>query len=67
MLYNIVGELVHSVALTGAPTDKNTPEIPEYEYTLDVSDIASGVYIYVIRAQKGNETLKTKKKLAIIK
>jgi len=39
-----------------------------YEYTWDITDKASGVYLYLIKAHKSDEdTIKVLKKLAIIK
>ncbi|OGS46244.1 MAG: hypothetical protein A2539_02635 [Elusimicrobia bacterium RIFOXYD2_FULL_34_15] len=39
-----------------------------YEYTWDISNKASGVYIYLVRAHKaGEKTIKVLKKIALIK
>ncbi|MBI5574460.1 MAG: lamin tail domain-containing protein, partial [Elusimicrobia bacterium] len=65
-IYNIAAELVDSTELYGTPqTIRNKYA---YEYNWDISDIASGVYIYVIRAKKsGYGDIKATGKAAIIK
>jgi len=65
-IYDISGELVHSVTVNGEPLPVNGRYA--YEYTWDISDVASGVYIYCIQAKKsGYPEIKVKKKLAVIK
>ena len=65
-IYNIAGELVHKDEITTMPIIKNNKYA--YEYTWDISDKASGVYLYLVRANKdGEKTIKVLKKLAIIK
>ena len=65
-IYNIAGEIVHSVDLTKNLVFENNKHI--YQYIWDVSDIPSGVYIYSVKAEKLNEKpIKIVKKLAIIK
>jgi sugar lactone lactonase YvrE len=65
-IYNIAGELVHKTTLTGPP--KLIRGKLAYEYEWDVKNVASGVYIYYIYAEKsGEEPIKVLKKLAIIK
>jgi len=65
-IYDISGELVHSVTVNGEPLTVNGRYA--YEYTWDISDVASGVYIYCIQAKKsGYPEIKVKKKLAVIK
>jgi hypothetical protein len=65
-IYNIAGEFVHSTELYGMPVIVNDKYA--YEYTWDISDIASGVYIYTIRAKKqGYHDIKATGKCAIIK
>ncbi|MEW6556943.1 MAG: T9SS type A sorting domain-containing protein [Elusimicrobiota bacterium] len=67
-IYNIAGEFIHSTKITEPPQDRNNDGKYEYEYTWDVSDIASGVYIYTIRAKKlGYSDIKAQGKCAIIK
>jgi len=65
-IYNIAAELLHSNEFSG-----NDWKIINnkycYEYTWNVNEIASGVYIYLIRAKYDNNTIKTLKKVAIIK
>ena len=72
-IYNIAGEIVHSVELDNSFLITFTPpgEIGlkyAYEYTWDIGNIASGVYIYLIGAEKsGYKRITELKKLAIIK
>jgi len=66
-IYNIAGELVSSEQLVG-----NSYKIIGgkyvYEYEWNISDVASGIYIYIIQAKKsGYPEIKVKKKLAVIK
>jgi hypothetical protein len=65
-IYNIAAEFIHSADLNGIP-----PIIKgkyAYEYNWDISHIASGVYIYTIRAKKaGYPDIKATGKAAIIK
>ena len=65
-IYNVAGELVHSAEISGS-NYKTINNKYAYEYNWDVSNIASGVYIYLVRAKKGEATIKEMKKLAIIK
>ncbi|MBI5573280.1 MAG: fibronectin type III domain-containing protein [Elusimicrobia bacterium] len=65
-MYNIAGELVHSTELYGMPSDIRGKYA--YEYNWDISDIASGVYIYIVRAKKsGYPDIKKTGKIAVIK
>jgi len=65
-IYDISGELAHSVTVNGEPLTVNGRYA--YEYTWNISDVASGVYIYCIEAKKsGYPEIKVKKKLAVIK
>jgi len=65
-IYNIAGELVHKDEISSMPIIKNNKYA--YEYIWDISDKASGVYIYLIRAHKaGEKTIKVLKKIAVIK
>jgi len=65
-IYNIAAELVDSTELYGVPPVINGKY--SYEYNWDISDIASGVYIYTIRAKKsGYSDIKATGKAAIIK
>ncbi|MFH2069886.1 MAG: FlgD immunoglobulin-like domain containing protein [Elusimicrobiota bacterium] len=65
-LYNIAAELVGSIDISGSDW-KILDNKYCYEYTWDVSDVASGVYVYLVRAKKGDREIKTLKKGAIIK
>jgi hypothetical protein len=65
-IYNIAAELVHETTITEPPSVINWKYA--YEYTWDISNIPSGVYIYVIQAIKSKEKdIIVTKKLAIIK
>ncbi|MEW6557720.1 MAG: hypothetical protein AB1349_10250 [Elusimicrobiota bacterium] len=65
-LYNIAGEIVHSVELYEPPSVINDKYV--YEYAWNVSDIASGIYIYTIKAKKsGEHDIKAQGKVAIIR
>jgi len=65
-IYDIAGELVHSSEITDKPEVINNKYA--YEYGWNVSNIASGVYIYLIRAKKsGEKEIKVVKKLAVVK
>ncbi|MEW6557821.1 MAG: T9SS type A sorting domain-containing protein [Elusimicrobiota bacterium] len=67
-IYNIAGEFIHSTEITEPPQDRNNDGKYEYEYTWDISDIASGVYIYTIRAKKnGLPDIKATGKIGLIK
>ena len=65
-IYNVAGELVHSAEIPGG-SYKTVNNKYCYKYEWDISDIASGVYIYLVRAKKDSQTIKTMKKLAVIK
>ena len=65
-IYDIAGELVHSSEITDKPEIING--MYAYEYRWNISNVASGVYIYLIRAKKsGEKEIKVVKKLAVIK
>lgn len=65
-IYDIAGELVHSSEITDKPEIINGKYA--YEYRWNVSNVASGVYIYLIRARKsGKKEIKVVKKLAVVK
>ncbi|HAM38460.1 MAG: hypothetical protein A2539_06405 [Elusimicrobia bacterium RIFOXYD2_FULL_34_15] len=65
-IYNIAGELVQSDKIYTQPIIKNNKYA--YEYMWDVSNKASGIYLYLVRAHKdGEKTIKVLKKVAIIK
>ena len=61
-IYNIAGERVHETELSGSPNSSDA-----YEYVWDTNGIASGVYIYLVRAHGNGKTEKMLKKLAVIK
>ncbi|MBA7519170.1 Virginiamycin B lyase [subsurface metagenome] len=65
-IYDIAGELIHFSEITDTPEIINDKYA--YEYRWNVSSVASGVYIYLIRARKlGEKEIKVVKKLAIVK
>ncbi|MDD5687084.1 MAG: hypothetical protein PHE88_04545 [Elusimicrobia bacterium] len=66
-IYNIAAEHVHSVELNGTqPLTINSKYC--YEYNWDISNVASGVYIYVIRAKKaGYPDIKATGKAAVVR
>jgi len=64
-IYDVSGQLRHSAHMDGAPT-KITPEYA-YEYIWDMSGAGSGVYTAIIEAHSGGESIKAKKKFAIIR
>src|SRR3989339_543966 len=74
-IYNVAAEPIHSTELGGLPLVINNPPTSNfggaskyaYEYTWDITDIASGVYVYIIRAKKtGFSDIKAQGKTAII-
>jgi len=66
-IYDVAGDLIHSKELLGNQWTTVGGKYC-YEYTWDISDVASGVYIYCIQAKKsGYPEIKVKKKLAVIK
>lgn len=69
-VYDISGELVHRASLNGPPQTIDDGLGPQYayEYTWDVSGIASGIYIYVVTAHKGGQgSAKVTGKVAVLK
>ncbi|MDD2774142.1 MAG: T9SS type A sorting domain-containing protein, partial [Elusimicrobiales bacterium] len=64
-IYDVAGELRHNAHIDGGPTVLS-PEYA-YEYDWDMGGAGSGVYIAVIEAHSGGETVKAKKKFAIIR
>lgn len=66
-IYDVAGDLIHQQELPGHSWQVVDGKYC-YEYTWDVSDIASGVYIYCIQAKKsGYPDIKVRKKLAVIR
>jgi len=64
-IYDVAGDLRHTAHMTGAP-NISAPEYA-YEYTWDMGGAGSGVYTAVMEAHNGGETVKAKKKFAIIR
>ena len=64
-IYNQIGEKVHDAVMTNLQVIDGKLA---YEYSWDVSGVASGVYLYVTDAKKaGASDIKTKGKFAVIK
>lgn len=68
-IYNIAGDIVHQAALTGIPQliDDGQGSQYAFEYSWDVSRVASGVYIFGVTAKQGDKTLKKTGRCAVIK
>lgn len=68
-IYDLSGDLVHKTSLSGTPQVIDDGQGPQYayEYTWNISDIGSGVYIYAIRARKGKQNIRSVGKCAVIK
>ncbi|MFA5162765.1 MAG: IPT/TIG domain-containing protein [Elusimicrobiales bacterium] len=64
-IYDVSGQLRHSGHMDGGPNVL----LPEYayEYEWNMSGAGSGVYTAVIEAHKAGETVKAKKKFAIVR
>jgi len=65
----VAGDLRHSVQIDAAPVilDDGTGAAYAYEYAWNASGVGSGVYIYVIEAHKGDETIRATRKLTYIR
>ena len=68
-IYDISGSLVHEAVVSGDPSVIDDGQGPQYayEYLWNVSESGSGVYVYVVTARKGPQTLKRTGKCAVIK
>lgn len=64
-IYDLSGELVHTVQMAGSPSLVNDKFA--YEAQWDVSNVASGVYVVALTAKKENETLRKNFKVGIVK
>lgn len=67
-VYNVAGEEVHQRVLTGVPgvIDDGNGLDYAYEYAWQ-GHIASGVYYYLIEAEKAGKKLRTKGKFAVVR
>ena len=65
-IYDFTGRLVHKVHLTGAPATGINGRLA-YEYTWDTSQVASGAYMYAVRASQGGNSIQVLKKFAVIR
>ncbi len=67
--YDVAGDLVHETELTGTPPVIDDGQGPQYAYEYTWSqNVASGVYIYAMRAKKnGYPDLQKISKLAVIR
>jgi len=68
-VYDAAGDLVHKMILTGMPQVVNDGQGPQYayEYLWETKNAGSGVYIFSITANKGDNTLKKTGRCAVIK
>ena len=68
-IYNVAGELVHKAALSGAPQVIDDGQGPQYAYEYQWNGrIPSGVYIYLVKAQKsGYGSLKKTRRFAVVR
>ena len=68
-IYDVSGSLIHESVLSGMPQVIDDGQGPQYayEYLWDISRIASGVYIYNIKAEKNGKEIKKSGRCAIIK
>lgn len=68
-IYNTAGELAHGASLGGIPQliDDGQGAQYAYEYTWDVRNTGSGVYIFSVTAKQGDRTLKKTGRCAVIK
>jgi len=65
-IYDLSGDLVHEARMDQKQLIVN--EKYAYEYTWDTTNIASGIYVYVVQARKnGEKDIKVMKKLAVVK
>jgi len=68
-IYNTAGDRVHQAALSGIPQliDDGQGEQYAYEYTWDVRNVGSGVYVFGVTARQGDKTIKKTGRCAVIK
>ena len=67
-IYNIAAELIHTADITDTLGTVGTKYAYEYQWNTNGANVASGVYIYYINAQKSGESpIKVIKKLAVIR
>lgn len=67
-IFNVAGQALHQSVLTQAPTLMDSGNGPEYAYEYSWTEpVASGVYLYVIDAQKGGVHLKKSGKFAVVR
>jgi sugar lactone lactonase YvrE len=69
-VYDLAGDLVHEASIAGPPPVVNDGQGPQYafEYPWDVSNAASGVYLYTVAVHKnGSDSLRKTGKLAVVK
>lgn len=64
-IYDIAGGLIKEVTIDQEPKVINNKYA--YEYAWDTSGVASGVYVYVVRAKKDENVLKIVKKIGVVK
>lgn len=67
-IHDIAGELVHETTLTGTPQVIDDGQGPQYAYEYAWEGrIPSGVYLYVVTAQKGSEKLQKTGKFGVVR
>jgi len=66
-IYDTAGQMIHSTEMIGMPNVIWENKYA-YEYAWDISNIASGVYVYIVKALKeGEKEIKAIGKIGIIK
>ena len=68
-IYDVSGSLIHETLISGLPQiiDDGQGSQYAYEYIWNASNIASGVYIYRVKAEKNGKALKKNGKCAVIR
>ena len=68
-IYDVSGSLIHETQINGLPQIIDDGQGPQYayEYMWNISTIASGVYIYSVKAEKSGKKLRKNGKCAVIK
>ena len=68
-IYDVSGSLIHEAIINGLPQIIDDGQGPQYayEYMWNTSTIASGVYLYSIKAEKSGKILRKNGKCAVIK
>jgi len=65
-IYDLAGRLGHEKYMDGSPsTGINVKQA--HEYAWETSGVVSGTYLYVIKANHARNTVRTLKKVAVVK